>query len=111
MSQFDIYKQKPAQVFTRLVGVNYGTFTIILGKLELELVKYLNEKPKRKCGVKCTMSLADQLLLSLLYMRNYGTLLKVGSDFGISERSAAAVLCPKTVYFHQNITITQLRFT
>jgi hypothetical protein len=32
--------------------------------------------------------LADQLLLSLLYMRNYETLLKVGSDFGISESYA-----------------------
>jgi hypothetical protein len=88
MSQFEKYKQKPPQVFSRLVGVNYGTFTIILGKIELELSKYLNEKPRRKCGVKCTLSLEDQLLLSLLYMRNYETLLKVGSDFGICESYA-----------------------
>lgn len=88
MSQFEIYKKKPPQVFSRLVGVNYGTFTIILGKLELEHQKYLNEKPRRKCGVQNALSLADQLLLSLLYMRNYETLLKVGSDFGISESYA-----------------------
>jgi len=88
MSQFELYKQKPPMVFTRLVGLNYGTFTIILGKLELEQKKYLNEKPRRKSGLKCTLSLADQLLLSLVYMRNYETLLKVGSDFGISESYA-----------------------
>lgn len=88
MSQFENYKQKPPLIFTRLVGVNYGTFSILLSKLELELTQYLTEKPKRKCGVKSTLSLADQLLLSLLYMRNYETLLKVGSDFGISESYA-----------------------
>jgi hypothetical protein len=88
MSQFEIYKQKSPLIFTRLVGVNYGTFSILLNKLEIALTDYLTEKPKRKCGVKSTLSLADQLLLSLLYMRNYETLLKVGSDFGISESYA-----------------------
>jgi hypothetical protein len=88
MSQFEIYKQKPPLIFTRLVGVNYGTFSILLSKLETAFTDYLTEKPKRKCGVKSTLSLADQLLLSLLYMRNYETLLKVGSDFGISESYA-----------------------
>lgn len=88
MSQFEIYKQKPPLIFTRLVGVNYGTFSILLSKLESEFTHYLSEKPKRNCGVKCTLSLADQVLLSLLYMRNYETLLKVGSDFGISESYA-----------------------
>jgi Helix-turn-helix of DDE superfamily endonuclease len=88
MSQFEIYKQKSPLIFTRLVGVNYGTFSILLSKLEIALTDYLTEKPKRKCGVKSTLSLADQLLLSLLYMRNYETLLKVGSDFGISESYA-----------------------
>jgi hypothetical protein len=88
MSQFEIYKQKSPLIFTRLVGVNYGTFSILLSKLEIALTDYLTEKPKRKCGVKSTLLLADQLLLSLLYMRNYETLLKVGSDFGISESYA-----------------------
>jgi hypothetical protein len=88
MSQIEIYKQKPPLIFTRLVGVNYGTFSILLSKIESEFTKYLSEKPKRKCGVKSTLSLADQLLLSLIYMRNYETLLKVGSDFGISESYA-----------------------
>lgn len=45
MSQFDKYKQKPATVFTRMVGVNYGTFSIILEKLQVALSKYQSEKP------------------------------------------------------------------
>ena len=88
MNQIEKYKQKPPAVFTRLVGVNYGTFTIILGKIEIENQKYLIEHPKRKCGVKSSLPLSEQLLLSLLYLRNYETLLKVGSDFGISESYA-----------------------
>jgi len=37
MSQFNKYKQKSPAVFTRMVGVNYGTFTIILEKLQVVL--------------------------------------------------------------------------
>jgi hypothetical protein len=88
MSQIEKYKKMPPAVFTRLVGVNYGTFTIILGKIEVENQKYLSEHPKRQCGVKSSLPLSEQLLLSLLYLRNYETLLKVGSDFGISESYA-----------------------
>lgn len=88
MSQFDKYKQKPPSVFTRMVGVNYGTFTIILEKLEITLVKYQSEKPKRKSGKRCCLSLADQLLLTLLYLRTYDTLLNIGFQFGVSESYA-----------------------
>lgn len=88
MSQLEKYKQKPSTVFTRLVGVNYGTFTIILEKIETENQKYLAEHAKRKCGIKTSLPLAEQLLLSLLYMRNYETFLKLGHEFGISESYA-----------------------
>jgi hypothetical protein len=85
MSQYDKYKQKPPAVFTRMVGVNYGTFTIILEKLQVVYHKYQSEKPKRRSGKSCSLSLADQLLLALLYLRTYDTLLNIGFQFGISE--------------------------
>ena len=88
MSQFDKYKQKPPAVFTRMVGVNYGTFTIILGKLNTAFINYQSEKLKRKCGKQSTIALADQLLLTLLYLRKYDTLLDIGFQFGISESYA-----------------------
>ena len=78
MSQFDKYKQKPPAVFTRMVGVNYGTFTIILEKLQVVFYKYQSEKPKRRSGKSCSLSLADQLLLTLLYLRTHDTLLNIG---------------------------------
>lgn len=64
MSQFDKYKQKPPAVFTRIVGVNYGTFTIILEKLQVVFYKYQSEKPKRRSGKSRSLSLADQLYLT-----------------------------------------------
>jgi len=88
MSQFNKYKQKSPAVFTRMVGVNYGTFTIILEKLQVVLNKYQSEKPKRRSGKSCSLSLADQLLLTLLYLRTYDTLLNIGFQFGISESYA-----------------------
>ena len=48
MSQFDKYKQKPPAVFTRMVGLNYGTFSIILDKLQVTFIEYQNELLIRK---------------------------------------------------------------
>lgn len=88
MSQFDKYKQKPPAVFTRMVGVSYGTFSIILEKLQVCFLEYQNEQLTRKRGKKCSLILADQLLLTMLYLRNYDTLLNIGFQFGISESYA-----------------------
>jgi Helix-turn-helix of DDE superfamily endonuclease len=88
MSQFDKYKQKPPAVFTRMVGVNYGTFSILLEKLQKAFISYQNEQKTRKRGKRCSLSLHDQLLLTLLYLRNYDTLLNIGFQFGISESYA-----------------------
>lgn len=85
MSQFAKYTTKKPREFTRLVGVSYGTFMVILKKLREELSRYLSEQPMRKRGRKCSLSLEDQLLLCLLYLRNYDTLLTLGLQFGISE--------------------------
>ena len=38
MSQFDKYKQKPSGVFTRMVDISYGTFCIILEKLQITFI-------------------------------------------------------------------------
>ena len=85
MNQFDKYKQKPPAVFTRMVGVNYGTFSIILDKLQVTFIEYQNELLIRKRGKRCSLTLADQLLLTMLYLRNYDTLLNIGFQFGIIE--------------------------
>lgn len=76
--------KKPAE-FTRLVGVNYGTFEIILEKLEAEVIRYKQAKPMRQRGLKSSLTIADGLLLTLIYLRQYHTFLQLGEMFSISE--------------------------
>jgi len=90
MSVYESYKMKKPAEFTRLVGVNYGTFQIILQKLEVEIVRYKNAKPMRKRGIKTSgLTLADQLVLTFLYLRQYHTFLQLADMFGISESYAS----------------------
>jgi hypothetical protein len=79
--------KKPAE-FTRLVGVNYGAFQIILEKLNLQIARFKAEKPIRRRGRKSSLSIEDQLLLTLIYLRQYHTFLQLGEMFSISESYA-----------------------
>ena len=88
MSLFEKYKMKKPAEFTRLVGVNYGTFQIILTRLESEIIRYKQAKPMRQRGLKSSLTLADQLLLTLIYLRNYHTFLQLAEMFSISESYA-----------------------
>jgi Helix-turn-helix of DDE superfamily endonuclease len=93
MSVFEKYKLKRPAEFTRLVGVNYGTFQIILEKLENEITRFKQQKPMRKHGLKSSLTIADQLLLTLIYLRQYHTFLQVGKIFSISESYAQKRYC------------------
>ncbi len=88
MSVFEKYKSKRPAEFTRLVGVNYGTFQIILTKLEREITRFKQQKPMRQRGLKSSLTIADQLLLTLIYLRQYHTFLQLGEMFSISESYA-----------------------
>ena len=88
MSVFEKYKLKRPAEFTRLVGVSYGTFQIILTKLETEIARFKQQKPMRQRGLKSSLTIADQLLLTLLYLRQYQTFLQLGEMFSISESYA-----------------------
>ncbi len=88
MSVFEKYKSKRPAEFTRLVGVNYGTFQIILTKLEREITRYKQQKPMRQRGLKSSLTIADQLLLTLLYLRQYHSFLQLSEMFSISESYA-----------------------
>jgi Helix-turn-helix of DDE superfamily endonuclease len=88
MSVFEKYKMKRPTEFTRLVGVNFGTFQIILKKLENEITRYKQQKPMRTRGLKSSLTIADQLLLTLIYLRQYHTFLQLGEMFSISESYA-----------------------
>jgi hypothetical protein len=75
-------------VFLRLTGMNPGTFQIILEKFKKEIEIYVSEHWARNKGRKCSLSHENQLLLCVLYLRDYTTFIKLGLQFGISESYA-----------------------
>lgn len=93
MSVFEKYKLKRPADFTRLVGVSFGNFQIILKKLENEITRYKNQKPMRGRGLKSSLSIEDQLLLTLTYLRQHHTFLQLGEMFSISESYAQKRYC------------------
>ena len=88
MSVFEKYKLKHPVEFTRLVGVNYATFNIILEKLKNEIIRYRQTKLVRNRGLPSSLSIEDQLLLTLTYLRQHHTFLQLGEMFSISESYA-----------------------
>ena len=88
MSLYERHKMKKPAEFTRLVSVNYGAFQIILEKLNLQIARFKAEKPIRQRGRKSSLSIENQLLLSLIYLRQYHTFLQLGEMFSISESYA-----------------------
>lgn len=88
MSHYSKYKDKNAVDFQRLVGVSYGTFGVILSKLITAIEQHRLSNPLSKRGRKNKLMIEDQLLLTLLYLRQYDTFLTLGTQFGISESYA-----------------------
>ena len=85
---FEKYKLKRPADFTRLAGVNYATFNIILDKLKHEIIRYRTTKLVRNRGLPGSLSIEDQLLLNLTYLRQHHTFLQLGEMFSISESYA-----------------------
>jgi hypothetical protein len=51
-------------------------------------VRFKQKKLVRKRGRPSSLTIADQLLLTLLYLRQYNTFLELGDKFSISESYA-----------------------
>ena len=88
MSKFDKIKPLKSEDFLRLVGINLNDFELILQKVS-DYIKADKEKhPCKKRGLKLKLCLEDKLLLTIYYIRNYSTFLKLGEDFEIGESYA-----------------------
>ena len=88
MNQYSKYKNKNAVDFQRLVGVSYCTFGVILSKLITVIEQYRLSNSFSKRGRKSSLIIEDQLLLTLLYLRQYDTFITLDTQFGISESYA-----------------------
>lgn len=79
----DQIKDLTEENFRRLTGIKKETFNKMIVILE-----QAQKIKKAKGGRKNKLSIEDQLLLTLGYLREYRTLFHVGQSFGVSESSA-----------------------
>ena len=83
----DKYKllQDNPQICKRLFGMDFELFETILVKVQNHKDIYLQENPISNRGLDSEFSIANQLLLTLEYLRQYPTFLSIGFSYGISE--------------------------
>ncbi len=90
--------------FKRLTGISLYCFEIILAKLQSHFDDLHRTNPLSKRGLKSSISLEDKLLLTLYYLRDYPTFIKLGQSFDISESYANKIyhiiLDVLVKYFH-----------
>ena len=98
MISYSSYKTKKPSWFRRRVGITLENFAILLEKIELYLSEQKTANPLKRRGNKSKLSVADRLLLTLIYLRDYPTFLNLGESFGISESYANKL-------YHQNLNI------
>ena len=86
----DKYKllQDNPQICKRLFGMDFELFETILVKVQNHNDIYLQENPLSNRGLDSEFSIANQLLLTLEYLRQYPTFLSLGFSYGISESYA-----------------------
>ena len=83
----DKYKllQANPTICKRLFGVDFVQLQQVLVKMQNRIDQYLQENPLSKRGIEAELSVANQLLLTFEYLRQYPTFLSLGFSYGISE--------------------------
>ena len=83
---YETVKNLKAEEFKRLCGVNPETFDRML-----ELVEN-HEELKKKTGRPSKLSLENQVLMTLEYLREYRTYFHIGQSWGINESTVYRII-------------------
>ncbi len=83
---YESIKGLKEEAFKRLTGVKPKLFS------EMTDVLKESESNKKKAGRSSKLSLADQLLLTLSYWREYRTQFHIASSYGIHESTANRII-------------------
>ena len=79
-------KELPPEAFRRYSGVKLETFKAMLEVLEQA------EAGKKRSGRPSKLGLADQLLLTLTYWREYRTQFHIALSYGVHETTATRII-------------------
>lgn len=93
---YETIKQLKASDFKRLTGVQHETFDLMLKVIE---------KGLRDFGRPTKLSRADQLLMTLMYWREYRTEFHIAQSYGVSE----ATVC-RTIHKVEDALVRSKKF-
>jgi hypothetical protein len=71
--------------FKRLIGVERGTFDKMVSEINNSKKLSNHKVPGKKRGAKPKLRVEDELLMMLIYYREYRTFFHTGAEFDISE--------------------------
>jgi Helix-turn-helix of DDE superfamily endonuclease len=83
--QWEQIKDIKGSVFKRLVGVHKETFSKMVEEIVRLKPASSHKVSGNKRGPKPKLIVEDQLLMMLMYYREYRTFLHISADYGISE--------------------------
>lgn len=85
--KYDHIKELTDEQFRRLTGVKRSTF-----KKMVEILREADQRKKARGGRKSRLSIEDQLLMALEYIREYRTYFHIATSYGISESVAYKIV-------------------
>jgi hypothetical protein len=100
MQKYEQIKNLPSKPFKRLTGVSKSVFQDMIG-----IVKLAALRKTSKGGRPSTLSVDNQVLMSLEYLREYRTYFHLGQSYGVSESS-----CYKTCRWIEDTLIKDAKF-
>ncbi len=81
--KYDQIQELKDEKFRRLTGIKRTTFNKMVA-----ILKDADQQKKAQGGRKNKLSIENQLLMALEYLREYRTYFHIGQSYGISESSA-----------------------
>ena len=100
MQKYEHVKDLRSKAFRMLTGVSKNVFQDMLG-----IVKLAALKKTVKGGRPSTLSIENQILMTLEYLREYRTYFHLGQSYGVSESS-----CYKTCKWVENTLVKDAKF-
>ena len=89
--RYENVKDLKAAEFRRLTGVKHETFTMMVCVLEEAEAKRKSAQRYRG-GKKPKLTLADQLLMTLEYLREYRTQFHISKSYGLEETRCGRII-------------------
>jgi hypothetical protein len=81
--RYEKIKSLEEEQFRRLTGVQHKTYSHMV-----DILKKAHEEKHKKGGRKPKLTIEDQLLMALEYLREYRTYFHIATSYGISESAA-----------------------